>query len=1185
MIDLNQYRLRVGIYNNSKNRRSKQVSITGNFVPDIGVLDSLKLFILIYLYLYFALCVMSISIGMASECHFRPFSLTAFHSITDYEFTHIFHSHSKSYAAVLMFFLLKKDWWPFKILGSSPGLLGKLSFSGQVNQPDCTGYTQSIFRYLNTLIVSCMLWIHTLNAALVILVNPSLLNPGPTTYLKVVSFNAHGLIPFSQLQSDNPTFDNTKIFELHHFIHSCMPDILLINESWLKKSIIDSEVIPESYKVFRLDRSAQTHPPDPLNPRKFRKNGGGVLVAIRRDIDIVSTKLEYKCPAELLGITLKFRDGSKLILCSFYRVGNLGASNHHAFQDYVRKARQRRGVKGIVIAGDLNLPGIDWQNYCSSNPVEQLFLDTFSNFGIEQLITIPTHTGGNILDLVLTDKPDLISNIQVSEHNTPCKSDHFAVSFTLKSKAKRIKSQKRESLNFKRANWEALNADFTNTDWQAELNGDMETSWNRFKEILEHATNEHIPKIKIGGRAQPPWFDAESHHACLEKERLHKSYKETTDPNCKAEKYLKFSKSRSDFKKIASKKMASSFEDEEDSNLITKKFWSYVKATSKNTRIPEQIHLNDVHKSDHSEQANLFNTFFHEQFSSPSSYDVHVDNTHTQHDIDYASTLFSSSRIVDILTKLNTRKAMGPDKIHGEVLKKCASTLAPALEILFTKCYVSGQLPSNWKYALVVPVHKKGSKNDVKNYRPISLTSLVMKVMERIIRDELLSRCSELIDPRQHGFLPRKSCTTQMVEFCDSLSLSLNKNIRSDIVYFDFAKAFDSVNHDLILYKLKFYYNINGMLLQFMKSYLSGRQQSTVVNGAISDTLPVLSGVPQGSIIGPTLFVLFINDIYSGLSQGTNILLYADDTKIWREISIEEDHDILQRDINYLMAWARTNKMNFHPDKCKVLPILKRWSPFDGILPFARYIYSMGQNLLEYTDSEKDLGIIMTSNLNFNSHVDSLYGKANQKFGMLKRNCHFVNDLSKRRVLYLTLVRSIFEHCPIIWRPSSSTTVAKIEGMQKRALKWIRNDYGVSYSVEEIYHVHCKQLNILPLRYRFDYHDLKFFHSLVHQYNSCTKLPSYLTLFSGSSRLRSSHLDRLSIISSIPPGKAISKSYFYRTHLIWNRLPLSLRDIARPGAFKVELLKHIWKEFVCTSVSVDSSSDSDFDTSQSPDPD
>ena len=193
--------------------------------------------------------------------------------------------------------------------------------------------------------------------------------------------------------------------------------------------------------------------------------------------------------------------------------------------------------------------------------------------------------------------------------------------------------------------------------------------------------------------------------------------------------------------------------------------------------------------------------------------------------------------------------------------------------------------------------------------------------MERIVRDELMLRCSRFLDPRQHGFLNGKSCCTQLVEYCDSLSISLNNNIQSDVIYFDFAKAFDSVNHDLIIYKLKNFYGINGRLLMFITNYLSDRIQSVLVNGSVSQILPVLSGVPQGSIIGPSLFVLFINDITSGLSNETNIMMYADDTKIWREINDDNDLKILQKDIDYLLDWAIRNKMKFHPDKCKVLSV------------------------------------------------------------------------------------------------------------------------------------------------------------------------------------------------------------------------------------------------------------------------
>ncbi len=228
--------------------------------------------------------------------------------------------------------------------------------------------------------------------------------------------------------------------------------------------------------------------------------------------------------------------------------------------------------------------------------------------------------------------------------------------------------------------------------------------------------------------------------------------------------------------------------------------------------------------------------------------------------------------------------------------------------------------------------------------------------------------------------------------------------------------------------------------------------------------------------------------------------------------------------------------------------------------------------LLDYVSSEKDLGIFMNSTLNFNEQANFLYGKANQKLGMLKRTCHFVTDINKRRVLYLTLVRSLFEHCPMVWRPASKTMIEKLESLQKRAIKWIRNDMSVSYSLDDLYYIHCKQLNILPIKFRFDYHDLKFLHSVIYSM-SCVQLPEYLTFFSGTTRLRSSHFDHLSLISAIQPrGNANSNprqgftnTFFYRAHLMWNRLPLSLREVIRPSIFKNKLLKFIWSDMVSTA--------------------
>ena len=438
-----------------------------------------------------------------------------------------------------------------------------------------------------------------------------------------------------------------------------------------------------------------------------------------------------------------------------------------------------------------------------------------------------------------------------------------------------------------------------------------------------------------------------------------------------------------------------------------------------------------------------------------------------------------------------------------------------------------------------------------------------MKVYERIIRDELLTRCNHLIDQRQHGFLAQKSCCTQMVEFCDSLALSLNDNIRSDVIYFDFQKAFDSVNHDLILKKLKHQYNIDGSLLRFFVSYLKDRFQRVVINNEQSSDLRVHSGVPQGSILGPTIFILFLNDITAGLSPGTNITMYADDTKIWRRIISTDDHYILQRDINHLLNWASVNKMIFHPSKSKVLAV------FSGHLPDVKFIYNIAGIAIEYTNLEKDLGIHINGKLNWTEHCEILYSKANQRLGLMKRNCSFIKNTSKRRSLYLSQVRSHFEHCPIVWRPAPNNILDKLESVQKRALKWVIDDAYISFTNLTNYYRKCIDLNILPICRRFDYKDLLFFHSVFYSY-SVVQMPNYLQKFSGS-RLRTSHYDSLSIVSTILPRTpqnlntentrmGISKSFFYRAHLAWNKLPLELRDICAPIKFKKELLKFIWND-------------------------
>ena len=239
----------------------------------------------------------------------------------------------------------------------------------------------------------------------------------------------------------------------------------------------------------------------------------------------------------------------------------------------------------------------------------------------------------------------------------------------------------------------------------------------------------------------------------------------------------------------------------DDPVLITKKFWSHVKSNSKSTRIPECVQHKGRYRSIPKEKCDLFDNYFFDQFSEASTYGTPIDWSNDE----AFNVEFTPSKIELLLRRINSNKACGPDDIHGKILKNCATSLSQPLSLLFSLSYNSGSIPKEWKIANVVPVHKKGSKDDVENYRPISLTSLVMKTFERIIKDELLTRIMPLLDHRQHGFLNEKSCTTNMASFSDSVVLSINdcKTFSTDVVNFDFSTAFDSVNHDLFLSEYK----------------------------------------------------------------------------------------------------------------------------------------------------------------------------------------------------------------------------------------------------------------------------------------------------------------------------------------------------------------------------------------------
>ena len=494
-----------------------------------------------------------------------------------------------------------------------------------------------------------------------------------------------------------------------------------------------------------------------------------------------------------------------------------------------------------------------------------------------------------------------------------------------------------------------------------------------------------------------------------------------------------------------------------------KSFWSYHKHILRSKNSPSSNTYNNVTATTPNIKAELFNEYFASVFlpkSSTNNRKLDCMNPKTFEEI--SSIEISECEVEHYLNSLDTSKAYGPDGIPPRLLKECSKEISSSLCSLFNKSIETGRVPREWKKANVIPIHKKDCVEPVTNYRPISLLPVVSKVLERCIFNNIYPFIRVLINNVQHGFLRNRSCVTQLLGVLHDIGKSLDNNRQVDVLYLDFSKAFDSVDHAILLQKLQLH-DINGSLLRWFDSYLNDRQQRVVIEGAASSWSPVSSGVPQGSILGPLLFVIFINDLPDNLSSSTNSSLYADDSKLYSKIRSVDNCQSLQEDLTMLENWCTNSRMNFNAGKCKVLTVTRKRKPIN-------FPYRVRGNELSSCKAEKDLGLLVSSDLKWGPHILKTVAKANKMLGLLKRSCFEITNTQVRRTLYLTLVRSQLTYGCEVWCPSSRQLSLKIEGVQRRATLWIlmKNRGELSY-VKRL-----RKLNLIPLVYDREQKDLIF---------------------------------------------------------------------------------------------------------------
>ena len=339
--------------------------------------------------------------------------------------------------------------------------------------------------------------------------------------------------------------------------------------------------------------------------------------------------------------------------------------------------------------------------------------------------------------------------------------------------------------------------------------------------------------------------------------------------------------------------------------------------------------------------------------------------------------------IQKMLENLNPHKATGPDDICPMFLKTLASSIASILMIVYKKSYNTGKLPDDWKSANVIPVFKKGNTSLAANYRPISLTCVSCKIMKHIITSNVMRHASthNILYHLQHGFRDKRSCETQLLEFQNDIVANMNNGKQTDVIVMDFAEAFDKVGHRRLMEKMK-YYGVGGKTNKWIDDFLAGRSQRVVLDGEKSYNVDVLSGVPQGSVLGPCLFLFYINDMPEGLHQETTVRLFADDTIAYLAVTNYQDAENLQEDLTKLEKWEQTWQMKFHPDKCQVITITRKKEPI-------HFDYVLHGHKLEHVQTAKYLGVTISHDMRWNTHVDNLVKKGNQAVGLLRSCCLF----------------------------------------------------------------------------------------------------------------------------------------------------------------------------------------------------
>jgi len=858
----------------------------------------------------------------------------------------------------------------------------------------------------------------------------------------------------------------------------CNYDIIIITETWLSDNVNNAELgLSPRYTIFRCDR---------CNTRDVTTRGGGVLIAVKNQFSCRRLPISDNS-VEQLFIQISEKSLS-LVIGAVYIPPASDINVYDIHFNAIDVLLNNNCHSKFLIFGDYNLPKISWQSVNGSivasgaraGSLESDVLAQLSYLNLMQFNLIYNRSG-SLLDLIFSNVFDI--NV-INDNHTLLPLDsmyHPALSVELPILPFKYLEYNEQMYDFVNCDYNSIRSNLASLDWNGIFNGlDINDTVNIFYENIFKIINAYCPIKTVYLTKHPHWFSSSLKKLILDKKIAHKTYKQS--PN--SYNYNKFSNLRACCK--AQNKIDYNIFIQKTQNSITsnpKLFWKYVNSKRSTLSLPNSMYYNNENISGGNDITNCFAQHFSSVLNMPSITESIVDYYNTSiPSVDLNSCTLAISDVYNELNEIKYSTCSGPENISNTFFMQCKFVLSTPLLMIFNRSLAIGVFPDQWKISYVSPVYKSGDINNIINYRPVSIISIIPKIFEGIVYKKISPLFKNFIVNEQHGFMSGRSTTTNLLVLQHFILNAFKSNCQVDVIYTDFAKAFDKIDHNILIKKL-FQSGLRNPFYSWLVSFLSGRKQYVKFKNYNSYIYNVTSGVPQGSHLAPLLFNIYINDISN---INSNILLFADDAKFFRIIKSPLDSNLLQYDLDNISNWCDNNKLYLNVSKCKIITFTrKRVSILNK--------YFLNGIELERVNLIKDLGVYLDSSLSFNDHHVHIQNRASSMLGFIMRSCNNFNNLLALKSLYCALVRSIFDYNSIIWSPYTLGPIYSIEAIQNRFLRIISIKCNIKRLPHTSYEPLLLYLNIDTLQNRRIKNDISFIFKLLNGYIYCPDLLSNIS--------------------------------------------------------------------------------------------